>query len=84
MRQTTKERPKEHEIQFLTDANLTPRHIAKFSDVGRQRLSGAPFVRDAAPRLRSGLRATSAFGGRPSREYARQVQLRSHPSAKAR
>src|SRR6267143_5230606 len=79
----TKGRTKEHEIQFLTEANLTPRNVARFCHAGRQRLFGAPPSPDAAPRLRSGLRATSAFAGRPGREYARQVQCRSYPNAKA-
>src|SRR5712671_6114890 len=81
----TKERTKEYEIQFFTEANLTPRSVARFCHAGRQRLSGAPLSRDVAPRLRSGLRAiraTSAFGGRPAREYPRTVQHRSHPNAK--
>src|SRR6267143_4640109 len=79
----SKERTKEHEIQFLTEANLAPRNVARFSHVGRQRSPGAPLSRNAAPRLRCGLRATSAFAGRPAREYARQVQRRSQPNAKA-
>src|SRR5258708_18520569 len=69
-RKPPKERLEEHEIQFLAEANLTPRHGARFSHAGRQRFPGAPFSRDAAPRLRKGLRATSAFSGRPAREHA--------------
>jgi hypothetical protein len=76
-------RTNEDEIQFLTQANLTPGNVARFSHAGRQRLSGA-LPRDVAPRLRIELCTTSAFGGRPGREYARQVQCRSHPNAKAR
>src|SRR6267143_2163741 len=79
----SKERTKEYEIQFLTEANLTPRNVARFCHAGRQRLSGPPPSRDAAPRLRSGLRATSAFAGRAARKHARQVQRRSHGNAKA-
>src|SRR5258708_2942677 len=76
-------RTKEHEIQFLTETDPTPRNVAKFCHAGRHRLSGAPVSRDLAARLRSGLRATRTFGGRSAREYARQVQRRSHPNAKA-
>src|SRR5580704_16164790 len=79
----TNERAKKHGIQFLTEANLTPRSVARFSRVGRHRFPGAPISHDAAPRLRSGLRAASALAGRPAREYARQVQCRSHGNAKA-
>src|SRR6266851_2195301 len=68
-RKKTKERTK-YEIQFVTEANLTPRNIAPFCHAGRWRLAGAP-------RLRSRRCATSAVGGRPAREYARQVQRRS-------
>src|SRR6266481_2760869 len=55
-----------NEIQLLTEENLTPPNVARFSHAGRQRLSGAPLSPDIAPRLRRGLRATSAFGGRPA------------------
>src|ERR1700675_4002808 len=79
-RKPSKKGLKKHEIQFLTEANLTPRNVAEFCHAGRQRLSGAPLSHDVAPRE---LRATSAFGGRPGREYARPVQRRSHPNAKA-
>src|SRR5258707_7438784 len=83
-RKPPKERLEEHEIQFLAEANLTPRHGARFSHAGRQRFPGAPFSRDAAPRLRKGLRATSAFGGRPAREYARAGGGGSHSGAETR
>jgi len=55
-----KEGLKNMKIQFLTGANLTPRNVARFSHVGSP---GAPLSRDAAPRLRSGRRATITFGG---------------------
>src|ERR1700678_2788787 len=42
VQQTTKERTKEHEIHFLAEANLTPRHLARFSHASRQRVSGEP------------------------------------------
>src|ERR1700736_5583421 len=69
--QTSIERLEEHEIQFLAEANLAPRNDARFRHAGRQRFPGAPLSRDAAPRLRKGLRAASAFGGGPAREQAR-------------
>ena len=78
-----KERGKENEIRFPTEANLTPRNIARFSHAGRQRLCGASLSREVAPHFRGGLPATSAFACRPTREYARQVQRRSHGNAKA-
>src|SRR5439155_3836891 len=78
-----KERNIENEIQFPTEANLTPRNVARFGHARRQRLSGASFSREVAPRFRGGLPATSAFACRPTREYARQVQRRSHGTAKA-
>src|SRR5271155_2307396 len=52
-----------YEIRFLAEANLTPRHLARFSHASRQRVSGAPLSCDAAPRFRSGLRTTIAFPG---------------------
>src|SRR5580704_1686384 len=79
----TKERTKEHEVQFLAEANVTPRIVARFGYADRQRFSGAPLSREVAPRLRSGLPATNAFAGRPTRGYARQVQCRSHGNATA-
>src|SRR5467141_774736 len=79
----SKERSKENEIQFLTEANLTPWNVARFRRAGRQRLSSAPLSREVAPRLCDGQRATSTFAGRPTREYARQVQRRSDGNAKA-
>jgi len=43
----------EHEMQFLTEANLTPRSVARFRQVGRQRSHGAPLsamlLRSSAP-----------------------------------
>ena len=53
---------KEHEIQFLAEANVTPRNVARFGHAGRQRLSGVPLCREIAPRIRPGLRARNAFG----------------------
>ena len=79
----SKEWINEREIKFLTEGNLTSRNVAIFSDVGRQRSPGAPLFREAAARLHSGRGATITFGGRPGREYARQVQRRSHGNAKA-
>ena len=79
----SKEWINEREIKFLTEGNLTSRNVTIFSDVGRQRFPGTPLFRETAPRLHSGLRATITFGDRLAREYARQVQLRSHGNAKA-
>src|ERR1700678_3621985 len=73
-----------NEIQFSAEADLTPCTIARFSRAGWQRLSGAHLSRNIAPRLRSGLRATTAIAGRTAREHARQVQRRSHGNAKTR
>src|SRR5712692_3957542 len=42
---------KKHEVQFLTEAKLTPRSVARFNHVGRQRLSGTPHSPHAAPPL---------------------------------
>jgi hypothetical protein len=78
-----KERIKDNEIQFLTEANLTPRNIARFGHAGRQCLSGAFFPRQVAPRFRDGIRGISTFAIRPAREYARKVQRRSNGNAKA-
>src|SRR5260370_401980 len=78
-RKPPKERLEEHEIQFLAEANLTPRHGARFSHAGRQRFPGAPFSRDAAPPLRQGLRATSAFGGPPVLHQAVVKNVRTGP-----
>src|ERR1700747_2658508 len=80
-KKNSNERTKEHEIQFFAEANLTPRNVARFGYPGRQRLSGASLARDAAPRRRSGLRATSAFG--LARGYARLVQRLSPRNKKA-
>jgi hypothetical protein len=41
-----KERNKENEIQFLAEANLMPRHLARFSHASRQRVSGTPLSCD--------------------------------------
>src|ERR1700734_3446357 len=84
MPQQTKERTKGHEFQFVTEANLTPRDIARFSHAGRQRPSGTLLSCDIAPRLRGGLRGTNPFAGRTAREDARQVQCRSPQDARAR
>jgi hypothetical protein len=35
---------KKHEIKFLTEANLTPRNVARFCNADRQRLADAPRV----------------------------------------
>src|ERR1700677_1852881 len=79
----TKERTQGHEIQFVTEANLTPRNIARFSHAGRQRPSGTLLSHDIGARLRGGLPGTNAFAGRPAREHARQVQCRSPQDARA-
>src|SRR5580704_735854 len=76
-------RNKENEIQFLTEAKLTPRNVARLGYAGRQRSSSAPLSRDVAPRLCDRQRGTSTFAGRPACEYARQIQHRSHGNAKA-
>ena len=48
MPQQTKERTRKHEIQFVREANLTPRHTTRFSHIGGQRLSAAPLSHDVA------------------------------------
>src|SRR6266849_2300646 len=71
-RKPSKERPEQHEIRFLAEANLAPRNGAKFSHAGGQRFPGAPLSRDAAPRLRRAPRATGS-GIRSDREDSRTV-----------
>ena len=58
------------------------REMLRIQPVRGRPLLAATFF-SPAPRLRSGRRATSAFGGRPAREYARQVQRRSPRNTKA-
>src|ERR1700733_380935 len=82
-RYSNRGRTNEDEIQFLTKANLTPRNVARFSHVGRQRSLGAPLFLDVAPCLRDEQRASDAFTGRPASEHALQVQRCFPGSAKA-
>src|ERR1700720_1344280 len=77
-----KERIKGNEIQFLTEANLTPRNVAGLCHDGRRRFFVAAVSRDLGPFL-SERCAKNAFGGVSAREHARQVQRRTHPNAKA-
>src|SRR5260370_1905949 len=66
-RKPPKKRLEKHEIQFPAEANLTPRHGARFSHAGRQRFPCAPFSRYAAPPLPKRLRPLNTSVAPPHR-----------------
>jgi hypothetical protein len=63
------------EIQLLTEANLPPRHLARFSYASRRRISGAPLSWDVAEKPFADLDAVWGKGITNSDQFVQVVYL---------